>query len=212
MSLIRTAIKEAVKDFRKARPGYLSKVTLIDKFFAATILKLIPNWIIPNYVTLFRYAMIPLLIFLLVQEEMVLATIIFLITAFSDAIDGALARTRKQITEWGILHDPLADKLLIGSMVAILVSKYIHPLLALTIILIEFVIISAALYQSKKRKSQVIPAKLVGKLKMIAESVGISGLFFYAVFAAPWLLLVGAWSLYAAIALALLSIFVYKSI
>ncbi|MFB0525188.1 MAG: CDP-alcohol phosphatidyltransferase family protein [Phycisphaerae bacterium] len=51
---------------------------------------------------------------------------IFLIMAFSDAFDGYLARTKKQITRLGAFLDPVADKLLITSACLLLVSQRGH--------------------------------------------------------------------------------------
>ena len=51
---------------------------------------------------------------------------IFLVMAFSDALDGYLARTKKQITRLGSFLDPVADKLLITSACLLLVSQRGH--------------------------------------------------------------------------------------
>jgi len=51
---------------------------------------------------------------------------IFLVMAFSDALDGYLARTKKQITRLGAFLDPVADKLLITSACLLLVSQRGH--------------------------------------------------------------------------------------
>jgi len=54
------------------------------------------------------------------------ATVIFLVMAFSDALDGYLARRNKQITKLGAFLDPVADKLLITSACLLLISQRGH--------------------------------------------------------------------------------------
>ncbi len=85
-----------------------------DIFLKKTILRLIPKTIKPNHITLLRFFLTPIVIGAIIKEKNILALFLFLITAFTDAIDGAMARTRNQITQWGKIYDPLADKFLIG--------------------------------------------------------------------------------------------------
>ncbi len=54
------------------------------------------------------------------------ATVIFLVMAFSDALDGYLARRNKQVTKLGAFLDPVADKLLIASACLLLISQRGH--------------------------------------------------------------------------------------
>ena len=78
---------------------------------------------LPNSLTLVRIFLIPLLVVVLltnfdgavilgVGKELVAAAI-FALAALTDWLDGFLARRRKQVTTFGQLMDPLADKLLI---------------------------------------------------------------------------------------------------
>ena len=74
-----------------------------------------------NRITIFRILLIPFFIAsLLYYSEAkpylrLVALAIFAIAAFTDAIDGGIARSRSQITELGTILDPIADKLLISS-------------------------------------------------------------------------------------------------
>jgi len=205
-------IKDIFDDFYTVPPGYFAKVTLIDRCFEKTLLPIFPRWVIPNYLTLFRFFSIPPIIFLFLSNNLLWAGILFGISAFSDALDGAMARTRDQITEWGIVNDPLADKMLIGTVVAIAVTKYISFYFAAAIISLELFIALAALYQAQKRKSKIVPAKLVGKLKMILESLGVAFLFLFILFSFGWAWWTAVVLLSCALCFALLSLFVYKSI
>lgn len=204
-------LKESFRDMRIASPTYFRKVTKMDKVIDFFILRFIPRLITPNHVTMLRFMSIPALIALLLSGYIKTGMVIFILSALSDAIDGALARTRKMITKWGIVNDPLADKLLIGSMVAIMVSKYIHPFLAFAIIGLEIVIFAGALYKTREG-GVIVPAKFVGKLKMILESVAVGLIFLFAVTGLSHILFASTILLYTAIFCALLSVFVYKSI
>ncbi|MEK7552228.1 MAG: CDP-alcohol phosphatidyltransferase family protein [Patescibacteria group bacterium] len=184
---------------------------IIDRFLARTFLRLIPKKITPNQITTFRYISIPVILFLLVYKFNILGIILFVISAFSDAVDGALARTRDQITDWGKIHDPFADKLLIGSVGALIVSIYLNIYLISTIIGIEIILILNAFWHLKKGEKP-IGALLPGKLKMILQCFGVGLILLYAVWPIAWFLLVAQIMLYAAIFFALISLIVYSSI
>src|SRR3989338_7282054 len=106
----------------------------LEVVIAKIFLKVFPPWITPNHITIFRFLTIPFIILLLFSEKYLFGIILFSISAFSDMIDGALARVTNQITEWGKMSDPLADKMLIGSVAAIIVSNFINVYLAAAII------------------------------------------------------------------------------
>jgi len=71
---------------------------------------------LPNRITLARITACPVVALLILQEPLwarVAAFVLFLLAAFSDVYDGALARRSRRITRFGKLADPLADKLLL---------------------------------------------------------------------------------------------------
>jgi CDP-diacylglycerol--glycerol-3-phosphate 3-phosphatidyltransferase len=200
---------ERVLNMSEARVRYFSKVTPIDRILSATFLKLIPDSVTPNRITLFRFITIPFIIYFLLADYMLLGTILFVISAFSDALDGARARTTKHITSWGILCDPFADKLLIGSVAMILISKYISVYLALGIVSIELLLVA---FSYLRYKGHLVPAKTVGKLKMVLQCFGIGFVMLFALLGTPWLLVVATYILYVAVGFGLMSLFVYKTI
>jgi cardiolipin synthase len=72
-----------------------------------------------NKITVLRIVAIPILVITLLQHYLLAARIIFVVSALSDAVDGAIARIRGERTPLGTFLDPLADKLLlVGSFVA----------------------------------------------------------------------------------------------
>ena len=201
--------KQKVLHLAEERAPYLAKVTAIDRAIKLLFLGLIPKGVTPNHITVFRFVSIPFLIILLWDGHYLGASILFLFSAFSDAVDGALARTTGQITRWGILADPLADKLLVGSVALILISRFLSWQLAALMVVIEIFLVASAYY---RYGGKVTPAKMVGKIKMILQCFGIIFLFFHVLFGGIlWLPL--AWAtLVAAVVFALLSLLIYKSI
>ncbi|MFC1570328.1 CDP-alcohol phosphatidyltransferase family protein [Candidatus Omnitrophota bacterium] len=71
------------------------------------------NW--ANRITILRIVLVPVFIAAILYAEFGLAIIIFVIAAFTDALDGYIARVRKEKTRLGAIMDPIADKLLIVS-------------------------------------------------------------------------------------------------
>jgi len=189
----------------------VTRITLTDKILARTVLPFIPKRVTPNAVTWFRFATLPFVGYLFVTEQYNSGLILFLVSAFSDAVDGSMARTRNQITEWGKFFDPLADKLLIGISAAILVSKFLNPYLAATVILIEFFIMTSAYYR-KRSYGIPIEAELSGKIKMVLQSLGIISILIGAISGAAQLFIIAYYLMYLAVVFAIISLVVYKSI
>lgn len=197
------------KVFDEPRPKYIAKVTLIDKIINKIFLWMFPVSVKPNYVTVFRFITIPFIIYFLTVGDYKAGLILFVISAFSDAFDGALARTRNQITDWGIVFDPVADKLLIMSIGGFLIFKFLNPYLAYTVIFLEIVIMGSAYFRFK---GEVVPAKTAGKLKMIFQCFGVSFILLFLVIGYPVLLKVATFIIVLAIIFAILSLTIYRSI
>jgi CDP-diacylglycerol--glycerol-3-phosphate 3-phosphatidyltransferase len=189
-----------------------AKINFFDWLIAKTVLPFVPRTVRPNAVTVFRFICIPFVIYFFLTESYLWGTIIFILAAFSDALDGAMARVRHQITSDGKFFDPLADKLLIGSASFILISRYISWQLALLIILLELMIVSIALYKKRTMKHVVIQAKLSGKVKMVLQCVGVILLLFFILTKVPILLTLSTITLWLAIGFAVVSMFAYNSI
>jgi len=129
------------------------------------------------------------------------------LVAFTDALDGSMARTRNQITEWGKIYDPLADKILIASMVFIIVLRYIDFWTAIIIIGLEIIIIFTAWIRMKKGIK--IQANLWGKIKMWLQVIGVVVLLLSIIFNWAALLPFASGVLYLAIAFAIVSLLTY---
>lgn len=178
-----------------------------DKLMAATLLKLIPKNIYPNYFTVFRLLATPVVAVLMLYENYKLGLFAFLLVAFTDIIDGSLARTRNQITNWGKIFDPVADKILIGSMVFIIILRYINYYTALLIMLIEMAIIISGYIRI--HKGRIVQANVWGKIKMGLQVLGVVVLLFAIIFDLESLMPFAHGTFYLAIAFAIVSLLTY---
>lgn len=70
---------------------------------------------IPNFLSLLRIILVPVIVIFLIQNEYAKALITFFVAGLTDALDGALARLLKKQTELGAFLDPLADKILLST-------------------------------------------------------------------------------------------------
>ncbi|MCR4278696.1 MAG: CDP-alcohol phosphatidyltransferase family protein [bacterium] len=143
-----------------------------DRFLHAILIRFLPKQLHPNHVTLFRFFLIPFVLWYLSHSNWSIAVPLFLFASFTDALDGSIARTRRQITVWGTVADPVADKLLIGSVVVLFVAREINPIFAGLIVLVELLIVSSGLIRHQ-RGSLIISANWAGKIKMLLQVTGV---------------------------------------
>jgi CDP-diacylglycerol--glycerol-3-phosphate 3-phosphatidyltransferase len=184
------------------------QVHLHDKFLEKTILRIIPTCITPNQITAFRVFLTPWVLFFISNGNYYIGVVLFLFAAFTDAIDGTMARTRNQITRFGMLFDPLADKLLIGTAVIILVFKYFNHWLGIIILGIEIAFIISAFVIKIKFKT-VRMANLWGKIKMFLQVFAVFITLMALLLEDPALFTVAAWFFGFAIGFAILSLFTH---
>ena len=71
---------------------------------------------IPNYITIFRFLLVPLVLYSIFAGQMTLALAGFVLAGVSDGVDGFIARRFNQQSELGAYLDPIADKLLLVSI------------------------------------------------------------------------------------------------
>ena len=184
----------------------------LDWFLYKIFLSWWPRSIEPNHITVFRFVSIPPIIYFLVTENYTIGIPLFIISAFSDALDGAMARMRHEVTAWGKLYDPLADKLLIGSVAAIVVTKYLGGATTIAIISIEVILVFTAWWKRYLLKNKKIEAGIIGKVKMVLQSTGIGFLLIYAVNGSMFALGFAQVLIAAAIICAVGSLFTYNSV
>lgn len=187
-----------------------NNVNLSDKILAATFLKFLPKRITPNQITIFRFFTVPFIALLLLLEKYQLGIILFAVSSFTDALDGALARTKKMVTKWGSIYDPLADKILITTTAFLILPKYLSPWFVFIIIFLEMILIGIGYYHRVQHKDFLIRANWWGKSKMILQSIGISLVFIHVLWPIAGILIVAQLILYLAIILAIISLITYS--
>ncbi|MBI2541655.1 CDP-diacylglycerol--glycerol-3-phosphate 3-phosphatidyltransferase [Candidatus Woesearchaeota archaeon] len=132
---------------------------------------------VPNNITLIRVALIPLFAAILLADipyKNVLAAFIFGMLSVSDFLDGYFARKKKQVTEFGKLIDPIADKLLISTaLIFLLIQGYkgIELWMAAAIISREAILTGVRIYLLPSKI--MIPASSFGKAKTVLQSIAI---------------------------------------
>lgn len=97
---------------------------------------------IPNFLTLLRIVLVPLLVIFLINKAFLKALILFTFLGLTDALDGYLARVLKQQTILGAYLDPIADKVLMMScFLALSIFKVIPGWLAVVVISRDVIIL-----------------------------------------------------------------------
>ena len=135
---------------------------------------------LPNILTISRIFFVPLLVVVLltrVSNFEIWGVLIILAAAFTDWLDGYLARKRQQITTLGMLLDPLADKLLISAAFISLVEMRLVPAWMVVIIVgREFAVLG--LRNIASAEGFTIEASELGKTKMVLQVVAVSLIIF----------------------------------
>ncbi len=126
---------------------------------------------IPTILTLSRIVVIPLMIYVLPGNNF-LGALIFSIAAITDFLDGYLARRSGQITTFGILIDPIADKFLVIAALVVLVDMDRVATFIAVIIIIREVLVTTLRMVALSRDI-VIAAEMGGKLKTTAQIIAI---------------------------------------
>lgn len=104
-------------------------------------------WNLPNVLTMLRMALIPIFVVFYVVHWEKLALLVFLVASATDWLDGHLARKHQQITAFGKLMDPLADKLMVCTALICQGVRGIFPWPAILIVMTkELVMIVGGTY------------------------------------------------------------------
>lgn len=171
------------------------------------VIPFIPRWVTPNHVTVLRFLLTPFVVWGLAIEAYAWSIPFFLLVAFTDVIDGSLARLRKQVTEWGSTYDPIADKILISLAAVVVITNAVDWWLTLLIIFFELAIVLGAL--NHKHDGGVIMANAWGKTKMFCQVAGVTCLLFALAYNFPLLIAIGTIVLLLSVVLAFISLLTY---
>ena len=133
---------------------------------------------LPNTLTLLRILLVPVVVVALLDETPngdAIAAGVFALAALTDGLDGWIARNRGEITTFGKLMDPLADKLLVTAALVSLVSLgRLEAWVAMVIIAREFAV--TGLRAVAAEQGVVIQASWLGKVKTILQIAAIIAL------------------------------------
>ncbi|MBM4145007.1 MAG: CDP-diacylglycerol--glycerol-3-phosphate 3-phosphatidyltransferase [Nitrospira sp.] len=126
---------------------------------------------LPTALTLSRIILIPVFVSTVYLHPL-FGAFIFGIASLTDFLDGYLARRSGDITKFGIILDPIADKFLVISALVVLVDmERLAAWIAITIIAREFLV--TGLRVVALSKDIVIPAEVGGKIKTTTQIIAI---------------------------------------
>lgn len=130
----------------------------------------------PNKLTIFRILLVPLMVFFLLVEAIssrfLLALCVFIVASITDHLDGKLARKNNQVTDFGKFLDPLADKMLVMSVLICFVElRLVSAVPVIAILLREFIVTSIRLVSMSAGK--VVAANIWGKFKTVTQIASI---------------------------------------
>ena len=140
---------------------------------------------LPNAITVSRIFLVPLLVVVLLTKfegrlilgvpKEIVGAAIFGLASLTDWLDGYLARRRKQVTPFGQVIDPLADKLLTSAALISLVQMDLAQSWMVAVIIgREFAV--TTLRSLAYARGMAMPASPLGKIKMVSQVVAILAL------------------------------------
>jgi cardiolipin synthase (CMP-forming) len=143
---------------------------------------------VPNLLTWLRIVLIPLFVAVLylpggwlsVREANVIATLIFILAAVTDWLDGYLARKWNQTSAFGAFLDPVADKLMVAAALIVLVELgRLNGAIALIIIGREIAISALREWMAQVGRGKKVAVSMIGKIKTVAQMVAIPFLLYH---------------------------------
>lgn len=141
-------------------------------------------WTLPTLLTWARIVAIPLIVgiyYLPVEmaQRNLMATVLFIVVALTDWLDGWLARRLNQTSSFGAFLDPVADKFLVCAALLILLQlDRVNALVALVIIGREIAISALREWMAQIGASRSVAVHMIGKLKTTAQMVAIPFLLY----------------------------------
>ena len=166
---------------------------------------------LPMLATLFRILLAPVIIVIIMLECSYwnwITAILFVIASITDWLDGYWARKYKSVTDLGRFLDPVADKILVSSILIMLIPLQRVEAVAVLIILNRDIVIGG-LRSFAASKGTVIAADTLGKWKTAVQMVAIPSILLHNDFLhIPWQQ-IGYWGIWLSLVLSLISGFQY---
>ena len=133
-------------------------------------------WTIPNVLSFLRLGSVPVFIVLFVNERENAAVTLYAIAAWTDFFDGYLARRLDQVSELGVLLDPLADRVFITALTVALVATDVLPLWLAVAIVGRDVLLLGFFAVMERRKIQRVEVNFTGKTATASLLFGLTWL------------------------------------
>ncbi len=147
---------------------------------------------LPNKLTVLRIFLVPIMVVLFlfpyasygielpelnlfnmsIEGRYFLIFIIFCLASFTDYLDGEIARKKQLITTFGKFLDPIADKLLVNTLLLLLASDGSIPILVVIIMISRDTMVDAIRFFAASKK-RVQAARFLGKLKTVTQMIAI---------------------------------------
>ena len=139
---------------------------------------------LPNKLTMLRILLIPVFILFVSLPNMpagyLVAAVVFSIASFTDYLDGAIARKRNLVTDFGKFADPLADKLLTTvAFLYMMRDGACHPVVLAIILAREFAVSGVRMVAASSPDAKVIAANMWGKVKTVLQMMTIIIYYFF---------------------------------
>lgn len=162
---------------------------------------------IANKLTLLRILLVPFFVVFVLSEAKGLklfGSLIFVVAALTDMLDGHLARSRNLVTTFGKFLDPLADKILTSAAMILLVELgVIKGWLVIIVIFREFAITGLRVVAASEQIT--IAAGTLGKIKTIFQLVSLTIILFALPLSLTWMLSLGKILFYISVIFTVLS-------
>lgn len=146
---------------------------------------------LPNKLSLFRVALVPIIVILFLTDGImecfrihtangdivftlsdILVFVLFAVASFTDFLDGKIARSRNLITSFGKFVDPIADKLLVNSMLILFACTSRISVFAVLLMIWRDMIVDG-LRMNASAKGKVVAAGMLGKIKTVLQMFAI---------------------------------------
>ncbi len=148
---------------------------------------------LPNRLTIFRIILVPLIVLIYIfpyaqfgwdmKTYMVgthsisivniICLVIYALAAFTDFLDGQIARKKNMMTTFGKFADPIADKMLTTTMFILFVSRSLIPVVPVIIMICRDIIVDGCRMVAANN-GKVVSAQLLGKLKTVLQMLTVA--------------------------------------
>jgi CDP-diacylglycerol--glycerol-3-phosphate 3-phosphatidyltransferase len=158
-----------------------------------------------------RIAILPFFALAILHNENLISFILLFVAGLTDYLDGYLARSQKQESNFGKLMDPVADKLVLCISLIFLVANpnyALSPWLASLLLAREFLI--TGIRALIAAQGFIMGAQMLGKIKTLSQFFGIGSLFLAPLFNWPSLMTLGSVFLWLSTILSYVSLYLYS--